>query len=170
MARYYAKMIRAASTRRTNPLQWPGFTAPRIGSLDMTAGKSFRIIERVGFKLKMESYNLPNVFNGQIAAGNLNPASATFDRVNSQCNAYYSSQFQYTGFTAVWRRFRGEQLIRLGLDGAAEAAQLATLARARNRTLADGSELVLRQSTLKEIAGTQTLEMQDKVVVKIRYP
>ena len=85
-----------AFTRRTNPLQWPGFTAPRIVSLDMTAGKSFRITERVGFELKMESYNLPNVFNGQIVAGNLNPTSPTFGRVNTQRNAYFGRQFQYT--------------------------------------------------------------------------
>jgi hypothetical protein len=86
-------------TRRTNPLQWPGFTGPRVVSLDMTVGKEFQISERVGFELKLESYNLPNVFNGFIApgSGNLNPDNSLFGRVNSQRNTYYGRQFQYTG-------------------------------------------------------------------------
>lgn len=83
-------------TRRQNPLQWPGFTGPRIVSLDMTFGKSFRITERVGFELKMESYNLPNVFNGMIVAANLNPDNALFGRVTTQRNTYFGRQFQYT--------------------------------------------------------------------------
>jgi hypothetical protein len=84
-----------AFTRRTNPLQWSGFTGPRIVSLDVTAGKSFRITERVGFEFKMESYNLPNVFNG--ANPQLNPDNALFGRVTAQRNAYYGRQLQYTG-------------------------------------------------------------------------
>ena len=51
-------------TRRTNPLQWPGFVGPDIRSLDVTLGKDFRITERFGFEMKLESYNLPNRFNG----------------------------------------------------------------------------------------------------------
>jgi hypothetical protein len=84
-----------AFTRRTNPVQWSGFTGPRIVSLDMTAGKAFRISERMGLEFKMESYNLPNVFNG--ANPQLNPDNTLFGRVTAQRNAYYGRQFQYTG-------------------------------------------------------------------------
>ena len=83
-----------AFTRRTNPLQHPGFTGPRITSLDITLGKDFKITERVGFEIKMESYNLPNVFNG--ANPQLSPDNALFGRVTGQRNTYYGRQFQYT--------------------------------------------------------------------------
>ena len=43
----------------------------------------------------MESYNLPNVFNG--ANPQLNPDNALFGRVTAQRNTYYGRQFQYTG-------------------------------------------------------------------------
>ncbi|MGH9672189.1 MAG: hypothetical protein ACRD44_03330, partial [Bryobacteraceae bacterium] len=82
-------------TRRSNPLQLPGFKGPRITSLDVTLGKSFQITERVGFELKLESYNLPNVFNG--ANPNLTVDSSLFGRVTGQRNTYYGRQFQYTG-------------------------------------------------------------------------
>jgi len=81
-------------TRRSNPLQWPGFTGPRITSLDVTFGKSFQITERIGFELKMESYNLPNVFNG--ANPNLTVDNSLFGRVVGQRNTYFGRQFQYT--------------------------------------------------------------------------
>jgi hypothetical protein len=83
-----------AFTRRTNPVQWSGFTGPRIVSLDLTAGKSFHVSERIGLEFKMESYNLPNVFNG--ASPQLNPDNTLFGRVTAQRNAYYGRQFQYT--------------------------------------------------------------------------
>ncbi len=82
-------------TRRTNPVQLPGFTGPRITSLDVTFGKSFQITERVGFELKLESYNLPNVFNG--ANPQLNPDNSLVGRVTGQRNTYFGRQFQYTG-------------------------------------------------------------------------
>jgi len=82
-------------TRRTNPVQLPGFTGPRITSLDVTLGKAFRLTERVGFELKMESYNLPNVFNG--ANPVLNPDNSLVGRVTAQRNTYFGRQFQYTG-------------------------------------------------------------------------
>jgi hypothetical protein len=82
-------------TRRTNPLQWSGFTGPGIRSLDVTLGKEFQVSERVAFELKMESYNLPNTFNG--ANPVLNPDSSLFGRVNAQRNTYFGRQFQYTG-------------------------------------------------------------------------
>ena len=82
-------------TRRANPLQWPGFTGPRITSLDVTLGKDFKITERFGFELKLESYNLPNVFNG--ANPNMTVDNSLFGRVNAQRNTYYGRQFQYTG-------------------------------------------------------------------------
>ena len=81
-------------TRRTNPLQWPGFVGPDIRSLDVTLGKDFRITERFGFEVKLESYNLPNRFN----AGNpqLNPDNSLVGRITSQRPTYYGRQFQYT--------------------------------------------------------------------------
>jgi len=82
-------------TRRVNPLQWPGFTGPRIVSLDLTLGKDFQITERIGFELKLESYNLPNHFNG--ANPQLNPDSSLVGRVTGQRNTYFGRQFQYTG-------------------------------------------------------------------------
>jgi hypothetical protein len=82
-------------TRRANPLQWPGFTGPGVVSLDVTLGKEFPITERIGFELKMESYNLPNRFNG--ANPQLNPDNSLFGRVTAQRNTYFGRQFQYTG-------------------------------------------------------------------------
>jgi hypothetical protein len=81
-------------TRRTNPLQWPGFTGPDIRSLDMTLGKEFRVTERVAFELKLESYNMPNTFIG--ANPNLTVDNSLFGRVTSQRPTYYGRQFQYT--------------------------------------------------------------------------
>jgi hypothetical protein len=82
-------------TRRANPLQWPGLVGPRITSLDVTLGKDFKITERVGFEIKLESYNLPNIFNG--ANPNMTVDNSQFGRVNAQRNTYYGRQFQYTG-------------------------------------------------------------------------
>ncbi|MDX2178603.1 MAG: carboxypeptidase regulatory-like domain-containing protein [Bryobacteraceae bacterium] len=82
-------------TRRTNPVQLPGFKGPRITSLDMTFGKAFRLTERFGLELKLESYNLPNVFNG--ANPVLNPDNSLVGRVTAQRNTYFGRQFQYTG-------------------------------------------------------------------------
>ena len=64
-------------------------------SLDLTLGKDFKLTERLGFELKLESYNLPNHFNG--ANPVLNPDSSLFGRVNAQRNTYFGRQFQYTG-------------------------------------------------------------------------
>ena len=82
-------------TRRPNALQWPGFTGPGILSLDVTLGKQSKITERVGFELKMESYNLPNRFNG--ANPILDPNNSLEGRINSQRPTYYGRQSQYTG-------------------------------------------------------------------------
>jgi hypothetical protein len=68
---------------------------PRITSLDVTLGKDFKITERVGFEIKLESYNLPNIFNG--ANPNMTVDNSQFGRVNAQRNTYYGRQFQYTG-------------------------------------------------------------------------
>jgi hypothetical protein len=83
-----------AFTRRTNPLQWDGFTGPDIRSLDMTLAKEFKLSERFGMELRMEAYNLPNTFVG--ANPVLNPDSPLFGRVNAPRNTYYGRQFQYT--------------------------------------------------------------------------
>jgi hypothetical protein len=81
-------------TRRTNPMQWDGFTGPGVVSLDLTLGKDFAITERTALEIKMESYNLPNRFNG--ANPNLNPDSSLVGRVVAQRNTYFGRQFQYT--------------------------------------------------------------------------
>ncbi|MBM3785695.1 MAG: carboxypeptidase regulatory-like domain-containing protein [Acidobacteria bacterium] len=81
-------------TRRTNPLQWDGFVSPGVLSIDVTLGKEFQIAEKYAFEIKLESYNLPNNFNG--GNPNLNPDSSLFGRVVSQRNTYFGRQFQYT--------------------------------------------------------------------------
>jgi hypothetical protein len=82
-------------TRRANPLQFDGFTGPGVISLDLTLGKEFQFKERYTFELKLESYNMPNNFNG--ANPQLNPDSSLFGRVTGQRNTYFGRQFQYTG-------------------------------------------------------------------------
>jgi hypothetical protein len=82
-------------TRRANPLQLDRFTGPGIMSLDLTLAKEFKISERFGFEVRLESYNLPNTFIG--ANPVLNPDSSLFGRVNAQRNTYFGRQFQYTG-------------------------------------------------------------------------
>src|SRR4030095_8477868 len=46
-----------AFTRRTNPLQYSGVKGMRFKNLDLTLAKTFKIVERVNFELRMESYN-----------------------------------------------------------------------------------------------------------------
>jgi hypothetical protein len=91
-----SKVVRQPDfTRRGNPLQWDGFKGPNIKSLDLTLSKEFKVTERYAFELRLESYNVPNIFNG--ANPQLNPDSSLFGRVTAQRNTYFGRQFQYTG-------------------------------------------------------------------------
>ena len=51
-----------AYTPRTNPLYYDGLRGPLLWQLDSTLVKYFKITERIKFELRMEFYNLPNVF------------------------------------------------------------------------------------------------------------
>jgi hypothetical protein len=84
-----------AYTRRTNPLQYEGLTGPTAWSLDMTLAKTFQVTERVGFELRLETYNLTNSFIG--AMPNVNVDNSQFGRIAAQRAGYYGRQFQYTG-------------------------------------------------------------------------
>ncbi|MSV29867.1 MAG: hypothetical protein EXQ52_14140 [Bryobacterales bacterium] len=91
-----SKVVRQPDfTRRGNPLQWDGFKGPNIKSLDLTLAKEFKVTERYGFELRLESYNVPNTFIG--ANPQLNPDSSLFGRITAQRNTYFGRQFQYTG-------------------------------------------------------------------------
>ncbi|MBM3787715.1 MAG: hypothetical protein FJW30_25445 [Acidobacteria bacterium] len=81
-------------TRRSNPLQFKGFTGPGMLSLDVTFGKEFKITERFTLETKLESYNLPKTFNGANPIINLD--NSLNGRVNAQRNTYFGRQFQYT--------------------------------------------------------------------------
>jgi hypothetical protein len=82
-------------TRRSNPLQFPGVTGPEPWSLDMTLAKTFKVTEKLGFELRLESYNMTNSFIG--ALPNVNVDSSQFGRVTAQRAGFYGRQFQYTG-------------------------------------------------------------------------
>ncbi|MBI3680346.1 MAG: TonB-dependent receptor [Acidobacteria bacterium] len=84
-----------AYTRRSNPLQFEGLAGPARLSLDMTLAKTFKLTERLGFELRMETYNLTNSFIG--ALPNVAVDSSQFGRVTAQRAGFYGRQFQYTG-------------------------------------------------------------------------
>ncbi|MEX2262318.1 MAG: carboxypeptidase regulatory-like domain-containing protein [Bryobacteraceae bacterium] len=85
--------IQPAFTRRTNPLQMPGVTGPRISAVDMTLAKTHPITERVGLEIRLEAYNLFNNFVG--ADPNLTVTNAQFGRVNAQRATFFGRQIQY---------------------------------------------------------------------------
>jgi hypothetical protein len=49
-------------TPRTNPLFYNGLRGPTFWQLDSTLVKYFKVTERIKFELRMEFYNLPNIF------------------------------------------------------------------------------------------------------------
>jgi hypothetical protein len=51
-----------AYTMRTNPRYYPGLRGPTWWELDSSFFKTFNITERVKFEVRMELYNMPNVF------------------------------------------------------------------------------------------------------------
>ncbi|MCS7025798.1 MAG: TonB-dependent receptor [Bryobacteraceae bacterium] len=82
-------------TRRTNPLQYDGVKGMRFKNLDMTLAKSFVVTERVKFELRMESYNVPNNFNGDLPSTNF--GTSAFGAITAQRPGYFGRQFQYSG-------------------------------------------------------------------------
>lgn len=84
-----------AFTRRTNPLQYDGVKGMRFKNLDMTLAKSFRIVERVSFELRMEAYNATNTFNGNLP--NTTFGNSAFGAITQQLPGYLGRQFQYSG-------------------------------------------------------------------------
>jgi Carboxypeptidase regulatory-like domain len=49
-------------TPRTNPYYYNGLRGPNLWQLDSTLVKYFKVTERIKFELRMEFYNMPNVF------------------------------------------------------------------------------------------------------------
>jgi hypothetical protein len=49
-------------TPRTNPFYYNGLRGPNLWQLDSTLVKYFKVTERIKFELRMEFYNMPNVF------------------------------------------------------------------------------------------------------------
>ena len=49
-------------TPRTNPFYYDGLRGPNLWQLDSTLVKYFKVTERIKFELRMEFYNMPNVF------------------------------------------------------------------------------------------------------------
>ncbi len=87
--------VQPAFTRRTNPLQYPGLVGPRFINLDTTLAKTFPIMERLKFELRMEAYNLVNRFPA--ANPVLDRNSATFGSITSQIAGQFGRQLQFSG-------------------------------------------------------------------------
>ena len=51
-----------AYTQANSPRYYQGLRGPHFWDLDTTAVKSFKITERVGLELRLEMYNMPNIF------------------------------------------------------------------------------------------------------------
>jgi len=61
----------------------------------MTLAKTFKVTERIGFEVRMETYNLTNSFIG--AMPNVNVDNSQFGRAVTQRAGFNGRQFQYTG-------------------------------------------------------------------------
>jgi hypothetical protein len=84
-----------AYTVRSNPFYYDGLRGPRFWQLDSTLVKYFRISERVRFELRMEFYNMPNVF--MPSDPDLGIASGTMGRSTWVAGGNYGREIQYTG-------------------------------------------------------------------------
>ncbi len=83
-----------AYTPRTNPFYYDGLRGPRLWELDSTLAKYFRMNERVRLELRMEFYNLPNVFmprDPDVSIG-----SGTMGRSTWVADGNYGREVQYT--------------------------------------------------------------------------
>jgi hypothetical protein len=84
-----------AFTRRTNPLQYDGVKSMRFKNVDLTLAKTFKIVERVNFEIRMESYNATNTFNGDLPSTSF--GTSAFGAVTAQRPGYLGRQLQYSG-------------------------------------------------------------------------
>ena len=80
-------------TQRTNPWYYDGLRGPGFWNLDTTLSKFFKITERVRFELRMEFYNMPNVFMPSQPNTNIN--SGTFGQSTGKARGNYGREIQY---------------------------------------------------------------------------
>jgi len=88
--------IQPPYTRRTNPVQWPGFTGPRYGNVDLTLAKTHKMTEKIGLEVRREACNATNSFMS--AGPNTSVTSANFGKITSQRNRSFGRQVQYTAW------------------------------------------------------------------------
>lgn len=84
-----------AYTPRTNPYYYGDLRGFGFWSLDSTISKYFRITERVKFELRMEFYNMPNVF--MPSQPDMSVTSSTFGKSTNIAAGNYGREIQYTG-------------------------------------------------------------------------
>jgi len=84
-----------AYTPRTNPWYYDGLRGPNFWQLDSTLVKYFKVTERVKFELRMEFYNLPNVF--MPSNPDIGIASGTMGKSTWVAGGNYGREIQYTG-------------------------------------------------------------------------
>jgi hypothetical protein len=87
--------VPAPYTPRTNPLYYDGLRGPNLWQLDSTLVKYFKINERMKFELRMEFYNLPNVFipsDPDVGIG-----SGTMGRSTWVAGGNYGREIQFNG-------------------------------------------------------------------------
>src|SRR5579871_1112406 len=87
--------VPAPYTPRTNPLYYDGLRGPNFWQLDSTLVKYFKVTERVKFELRMEFYNLPNVFMPSDPDTGI--ASGTMGKSTWVAGGNYGREIQYTG-------------------------------------------------------------------------
>jgi hypothetical protein len=85
----------AAYTPRTNPWYYSDLRGFGFWNLDSTLTKYFRISERVKFELRMEFYNMPNVF--MPSQPNTDVTSSNFGKSTWVAGGNYGREVQYTG-------------------------------------------------------------------------
>jgi len=84
-----------AYTERTNPRFYSSIRGPQFWQLDTTLVKYFSITERVKFELRMEFYNLPNIY--MPGDPDLGVGSGTMGRSTGPMGGNYGREIQYTG-------------------------------------------------------------------------
>ncbi len=86
-----------AFTRRSNPVQYGGFTGPRFVNFDNTLAKEFKVLpeDKLKFELRFEAYNLLNAFSGENPVLAVN--NANFGRIVSQKAGIFGRQIQFSG-------------------------------------------------------------------------
>ena len=90
-----AFQVLPAYTPRTNPLYYDGLRGPHFWQLDSTLAKYFPITERVRFELRMEFYNMPNIF--MPSDPDLGIGSGTMGRSTWVADGNYGREIQFTG-------------------------------------------------------------------------